>query len=142
MICAAPKRAVREAITAQIARGKVECRLSVARGAGENEPELNPAALQQLAALASQVARTLPAAAPISTADVLNWPGVVETPGAEPDILRIQVLAALAEALAALAESRQSRRRRTRHCHAGAMRANRSCRHTVECARAGLARGG
>ena len=49
--------AVRETITAQIARGKVECRLSVARGAGESEPQLNAAALQQLAALASEVAR-------------------------------------------------------------------------------------
>jgi uncharacterized protein (TIGR00255 family) len=98
---------VRETIGAQIARGKVECRISIARGAGESEPQLNAAALQQLAALASQVARTLPAVAPISTADVLNWPGVVETPGAEPDVLRVQVLEALIEALAALAESRR-----------------------------------
>ena len=103
----ATEAAVREAITAHLARGKVECRLSVARGPGENEPQLNPAALKQLADLASQVARNLPGAAPISTADVLNWPGVVETPGAEPDILRTQVLAALAEALAALDESRR-----------------------------------
>ena len=68
----ATEAAVREAITAQIARGKVECRLSVARGAGENEPQLNPAAVQQLAALASQVRRNLPAAAPISTATSLT----------------------------------------------------------------------
>jgi uncharacterized protein (TIGR00255 family) len=99
--------AVREASAAQLARGKVECRISIARGAGENEPRLNSEALEQLAALASQVARSLPAVSPISTADVLNWPGVVETPGAEPDILRTQVLAALAEALSALAESRR-----------------------------------
>ncbi len=98
---------VRETIAAQIARGKVECRISIARGAEESEPQLNTTALQQLAALASQVARSLPAVAPISTADVLNWPGVVETPGAEPDVLRAQVLAALIEALAALAESRR-----------------------------------
>ena len=98
---------VRETIGAQIARGKVECRISIARGAGESEPQLNAAALQQLATLAAQVARTLPAVAPISTADVLNWPGVVETPGAEPDVLRVQVLEALIEALAALAESRR-----------------------------------
>ena len=98
---------VRETIAAQIARGKVECRISIARGAGESEPQLNSAALEQLAALASQVARSLPAVAPISTADVLNWPGVVETPGAEPDVLRAQVSAALIEALAALAESRR-----------------------------------
>lgn len=98
---------VRETIGAQIARGKVECRISIARGAGESEPQLNAAALQQLATLSAQVARTLPAVAPISTADVLNWPGVVETPGAEPDVLRVQVLEALIEALAALAESRR-----------------------------------
>lgn len=99
--------AVREAIAAQLARGKVECRISIARGAGENEPQLNLEALGQLAALASQVARSLPAVLPISTSDVLNWPGVVVTPGAEPDLLRAQVLATLAEALGALAESRR-----------------------------------
>jgi uncharacterized protein (TIGR00255 family) len=98
---------VREAIAAQIARGKVECRISIARSAGESEPQLDQRALEQLAALVTQVARSLPAVAPISTADVLNWPGVVETPGAEPDILRTQVLAALTEALVALAESRR-----------------------------------
>ncbi|HVE88428.1 MAG TPA: YicC/YloC family endoribonuclease [Burkholderiaceae bacterium] len=98
---------VRETIAAQVARGKVECRILIARGVGENEPQLNTAALQQLAALASQVERSLPAVAPISTADVLNWPGVVETPGAEPDVLRTQVLTALTEALGALAESRR-----------------------------------
>lgn len=99
--------AVREAIAAQLARGKVECRISIARGAGENEPQLNLEALGQLAALASQVAHSLPAVLPISTSDVLNWPGVVVTPGAEPDLLRAQVLATLAEALGALAESRR-----------------------------------
>ena len=98
---------VRETIAAQIARGKVECRISIARGAGESEPQLNSEALQRLAALAAQVTRNLPAVAPISTADVLNWPGVVETPGAEPDVLRAQVLEALIEALAALAEARR-----------------------------------
>lgn len=98
---------VRETIAAQIARGKVECRISIARGAGESEPQLNSEALRRLAALAAQVTRNLPAVAPISTADVLNWPGVVETPGAEPDVLRAQVLEALIEALAALAEARR-----------------------------------
>ena len=99
--------AVREAIAAHLARGKVECRVSVARGAGEAKPLLNPDALAQLADLARQVVRSLPAVAPISTADVLNWPGVVETPGAEPDALRTQVLATLSEALSALDQSRR-----------------------------------
>lgn len=99
--------AVREAIAAQIARGKVECRVSIARGVGESQPQLNPDALNRLADLAKQVERMLPAASPISTADVLNWPGVVETPGAEPDVLRMQILSTLAEALSMLAESRR-----------------------------------
>ena len=99
--------AVREAIAAQLARGKVECRIFIARGAGESQPRLNAEALARLADLARQVERALPAAAPIGTADVLNWAGVVETPGVEPDMLRGQVLATLAEALAALAEARR-----------------------------------
>jgi len=99
--------ALREAIGAQLARGKVECRVSIARSAEEVTPQLNASALARLADLALQVERSLPAATPIGTADVLNWPGVVETPGAEPDALRTQVLAAVDEALALLAESRR-----------------------------------
>jgi len=99
--------AAREAIAAQLARGKIECRMSIARSGEEIPPQLNTEALARLADLARQVERSLPTAAPITTADILNWPGVVETPGADPDILRAQVLATLAEALAMLAESRQ-----------------------------------
>ena len=98
---------IRETISGQLARGKVECRIFVARGNDQGHARLNVAALAQLADLARQITSTLPMVAPISIADVLDWPGVVETPGAEPDALRTQVLAALAEALAALAESRR-----------------------------------
>lgn len=99
--------AVREAIAMQLSRGKVECRTFIARGTGESEPRLNADALARLALLARQVEQTLPAATPISTADVLSWPGLVETPGAEPDVLRAQVLATLSEALGTLAQSRR-----------------------------------
>ncbi len=99
--------AVREAIAAQLARGKVECRVSIARGTSGTPAQLNPVALSQVADLARQVAQALPASAPINVADVLNWPGVVETPGTDADALRAQVLAALSEALTALAESRR-----------------------------------
>ncbi len=98
---------IREAIAAQIARGKVECRVSLARGTGETQARLNAVALSQVADLARQIAQALPTVSPINTADVLNWPGVVETPGADADALRAQVLAALAEALVLLSESRR-----------------------------------
>ena len=43
-----------------VARGKVECRLSVARAPGENEPQLNPAALKQLASSLRKWPTTFP----------------------------------------------------------------------------------
>ncbi len=98
---------VREAVAAQLTRGKVECRISLARSSTGAAAQLNTAALSQVADLARQVAQALPDAAPINVADVLNWPGVVETPGTDADTLRLQVLAALDEALASLTESRQ-----------------------------------
>lgn len=99
--------AVRESIAAQLSRGKVECRVSIARGTNESQAQLNSLALSQMANLAQQVAQALPDAAPINIADVLNWPGVVETPGADADAVRSQVLAALTEALGSLSESRR-----------------------------------
>ncbi|MEP6607852.1 MAG: YicC/YloC family endoribonuclease [Burkholderiaceae bacterium] len=99
--------AAREAIAAQLARGKVECRVLIVRGAEESAPLLNAEALGRLADLAKQVEQHLPAATPISTADILNWPGVVETPGADPDLLRTQLLATLSQALTILGESRR-----------------------------------
>ena len=117
--------AVREAIAAQLARGKVECR-SRSRASGESEPRLNPAALEQLAALDVAGSHEPAGGPPLTTADVLGWPGVVETPGAEPDALRAQVSAALAEALDALAESRRREGEALRRRPAGSLRANRA----------------
>ncbi|MGH6610737.1 MAG: YicC/YloC family endoribonuclease [Burkholderiaceae bacterium] len=99
--------AVREAIGAQLARGKVECRASIARAAGDIEARLNTVALSQITNLARQVSVAMPTIAPIGVADILNWPGVVESPAADFEELRSQLLAALAEALMGLSESRQ-----------------------------------
>jgi uncharacterized protein (TIGR00255 family) len=98
---------LREAIAARLARGKVECRINLVRGVGAAEPMLNGAALAQLSGLARRIAQSLPAVAPLATADVLNWPGVVETPGSDPDALRAATAAALAEAIDAMTASRQ-----------------------------------
>lgn len=98
---------VREAIAAQLTRGKVECRMTVGRGPGESSVSLNAAALAQLTALSRQVNAALPSAAPLSTADVLGWPGVVETPGADSEELRKAVIDAVSEAVSAMTASRQ-----------------------------------
>lgn len=98
---------LREAIAARLARGKVECRINLVRGVGAAEPVLNGAALAQLSGLAGRIAQSLPGVAPLATADVLNWPGVVETPGSDPDALRAATAAALADAIDAMTASRR-----------------------------------
>lgn len=98
---------LREAIAGRLSRGKVECRINIVRGIGAAEPTLNVAALAQLTGLAAQVERALPGAAALSTADVLDWPGVVETPGSDPEALRAATAEALAEALDGMTASRR-----------------------------------
>jgi uncharacterized protein (TIGR00255 family) len=98
---------LREAIGSRLTRGKVECRISLVRGAGAAEPRLNPAALSQLSALALQVQQAVPAARPLSVDSVLEWPGVVETPGSDPEAMREATAAAVKEALQALSSTRE-----------------------------------
>ncbi len=99
--------ALREAIAARVNRGKMECRLALNRVSGDAPSGLNAVALDRVKQLAAEVRSALPAASPLTTADVLSWPGVVEAPVADPEALRSTVLEALAEALDALAASRQ-----------------------------------
>jgi len=97
---------IRERIGARLARGKVECRLAVQRAAGAESTRLNTGTLASLQRLGEQVERALPQATPLSVADVLGWPGVLETPPVDADALRTALLAALDEALDRLQESR------------------------------------
>ncbi len=101
------EQALREAIAAALARGKVDCRLWVQRQGQPAAPSLNAPALQQLAQLAAKVRQAMPEAAPLAVSDVLAWPGVVETPALDAEALRVAVLGALEEALAALQATRR-----------------------------------
>src|SRR4051794_10560887 len=69
---------LREAITARLARGKVDARLYFNEAADAMRPvALDTAALARLQALAAQALKAFPGAAPLRVADVLRWPGVV-----------------------------------------------------------------
>jgi uncharacterized protein (TIGR00255 family) len=69
---------LRELLTARLNRGKVECRVTVNPAAGAHRlPELNDALLQQLIALDTRVRAAFPAAANLSVADILRWPGML-----------------------------------------------------------------
>ncbi len=67
---------LREAITARVARGKLDCRLSFAPGAAGVQ-SLDPAALESLRRVAGEAQRAFPQAGPLRLGDVLRWPGVL-----------------------------------------------------------------
>lgn len=98
---------LREAIGAAVARGKVEVRLWMQRHGQPQPPRINTEALREFAALADRLRTAVPQASPLSVADILAWPGVVETPAMDGEALRTALQTALDEALTALAASRQ-----------------------------------
>ena len=91
--------ALREAISAQLQRGKVECRINYAARSAQSGAALNRDLLQQLAAWDREVRAVLPEARSLSVADALRWNGVLETPAASADELRTALLGLLQEAL-------------------------------------------
>lgn len=98
--------ALREAITAQLQRGKVECRINYAARSVQSGTALNQDLLQQLAAWNREVQATLPDARSLSVADVLRWTGVLETPSASADELRATLLDLLQTVLLEFSASR------------------------------------
>ena len=71
---------LRELIAGRIARGKLDCRLYQGDAASQAQQGLNIQAIEQLRALATQAAKVFPGIAPLRTADVLRWPGVLAEP--------------------------------------------------------------
>jgi len=98
--------ALREAIGAQLQRGKVECRINYAARDAQGGAALNLELLQQLAAWSREVQNALPDARPLNVADVLRWNGVLETPSASADELRAALLGLLQEVLQEFSASR------------------------------------
>ena len=68
---------LRELIAARLARGKIDCRLSLAAGGAVAAPRLNMEAVGRLRALAEAAKKAFPEAAPLRLADLLRWPGVI-----------------------------------------------------------------
>ncbi len=97
---------LRERLQRELVRGKVECRIAVQSGATQAPSlALNEALLYALAGVAGQVAQAIPAAAPLSVADVLRWPGMLDAGSATA--LEACGLKLLDEAMLALQLSRR-----------------------------------
>ena len=96
---------LRELIAARVARGKIDCRLSLAQGTEATVARLNAEALARLRALAEAAQKAFPEAAPLRVADVLRWPAVIAE-DADDESLRATLAALCRRALDDLAAAR------------------------------------
>jgi uncharacterized protein (TIGR00255 family) len=99
---------LRELIQQGLARGKVECRISLnVLPAASLDNGLNPAILERLALWQADVLQRLPNSPPLSVNEILRWPGAMQTAALSQDALNEAALPGMREALNELVESRQ-----------------------------------
>jgi uncharacterized protein (TIGR00255 family) len=99
---------IRELINQRLARGKVECRISLTvLPAAALDNGLNPAILERLTNWQTDVLQRLPGSAPLSVNDILRWPGAVQTAALSQDTLNAAALAGVRDALDELVASRR-----------------------------------
>jgi uncharacterized protein (TIGR00255 family) len=96
----------RELLGSRLARGKVDVRITLTRDASASDTRLNPAALSRLTAIAAEAQAVIGAAAPLGLADILRWPGVIESADVDVEQLREPFTRALEQALELLAQAR------------------------------------
>jgi uncharacterized protein (TIGR00255 family) len=96
----------RELLASRLTRGKVDVRVTLTRDSSASEAQLNPAALSRLVAIAAEAQAALPAAGPFGLADILRWPGVIESGEDDVEQLREPFARALEQALELLAQAR------------------------------------
>jgi uncharacterized protein (TIGR00255 family) len=99
--------ALRDLLTAEIRRGKVDCRITLNHTlAGATSLAVDAARVAQLRDAAAEVLRHAPDSAPISISDILRWPGVLTEPSLPPDVLAERVLELARKTLHELTASR------------------------------------
>lgn len=112
--------AIREQVAKRINRGKVEFRVYIHRDSTQTnlsadlqdlsqiEQRINGQVLKELAAMAAIAQKAIPDAKPLTTADILRWPGVMLEDAIGAQELNELILQAAAQALDALTASRQT----------------------------------
>lgn len=89
--------AMRELLTTQLSRGKIECRLNFSPSTNaENFRQLDHAVLEQLLQLEQIVKTRHPAASALTVSEILKWPGMLgkdsTTPAEESDEISMALL--------------------------------------------------
>ena len=99
---------VREAISARLARGKVDCFLRFqAKDGGVGTADLDEQQVARMLAAARQIGRLADELAPLRIVDVLRWPGVLRPPPIDVDTLGSAALELLGQTLDAFIDMRR-----------------------------------
>lgn len=97
---------LRELLTANLARGKVEIRVSFTRNASTDLSKLDPAWLESLAEQLQAARRIVPDISPPRLVELFNWPGQRGNDALDPQIWGAACLQAAQQALTQLQEGR------------------------------------
>ncbi|OZI74962.1 YicC/YloC family endoribonuclease [Bordetella genomosp. 12] len=97
---------LRELLTAQLARGKVEVRVSFARNTSAEVAQLDPQWLGQLADQLQAARRILPEVSAPRLVELFNWPGQRSNDVLDPQVWGTACVSAGQQALAQLQEGR------------------------------------
>jgi uncharacterized protein (TIGR00255 family) len=96
----------RELLASRLTRGKVDVRVTLTRDSSASDARLNQVALSRLVAIAADAQAAIPAAGPLGLADILRWPGVIESGDEDIEQLREPFARALEQALELLTQTR------------------------------------
>lgn len=102
----ATEPAVREAISAAVKRGKLECRAGL-KQAETSGAGINATTLANVLTLQQEVLKVNPDAAPMSVSEILQMPGILNSPEVDQDELNASVATILRDALQAFNASRE-----------------------------------
>ncbi|HOB44789.1 MAG TPA: YicC family protein [Zoogloea sp.] len=99
---------LREAITARLRRGKVECRFNLqAKDSAPRDLAINDMLLGQLKSAQLAVLAELPQAAPLSVSEVLRWPGMLTDDSPAFEALQPEIAGLVGQVLDELIASRR-----------------------------------
>jgi uncharacterized protein (TIGR00255 family) len=98
----------RDAIARKLFRGKVECRFSFGKKTSNiNSRALNAVTLAQIAQFQTEISQQFPSAAPLSSNEILRWPGVIEESEINADSLQATITKTINATLDAFIISRE-----------------------------------
>lgn len=98
----------RDAIARKLFRGKVECRFSFGKKTSNiNSKVLNAVTLAQIAQFQAEINRQFPSSAPLSSNEILRWPGVIEESEINADSLQATITSTINATLDAFISSRE-----------------------------------